>query len=67
MITKAESLGSTLKQCLMDDEETMPLFKEDDLDRLDRPETYTGLASEMINRQIEKIKTMRKEDPSELQ
>ncbi len=50
----------------MDDRETAGILNNDDLARLDHPETYTGLAEEMVRNQLQEIEQLRKLDPVEL-
>ncbi len=66
LLVKGAATGSSLKQCLLDDEETAELLNDEDLDRLGQPETYTGLSEEMVTLQLQEIEQMRQQDQMEL-
>jgi len=62
----ASEQGRGLRDTVLEDAETGPLFTSDDLETLERPELYTGKAVEIVNRVVADIKTRRACDAEEL-
>jgi len=62
LIQEAESSGKSLKELLAADSEISSHLSPADLDHLDNPEKYTGLAARIVDDVIEEVMTMKEND-----
>ncbi len=63
---KAISSGSTLVDALLSDPVTGAMFERNDLAPLEKPELYTGMAEEIVQRVVSSIETERTDEPATL-
>lgn len=66
MIGEAEQQGRSLFVLLSEDTETSKVLTEDDYKAFENPETYIGLAPEIVDDIINDVKGKRQRDPKEL-
>jgi adenylosuccinate lyase len=66
LTTEARSASRSLKECALADNATAALLNEDDLDFLDHPEKYLGLAESMIDDLLQDLKERQANYPDQL-
>jgi len=62
LAASADETGKSLKDAVLADAEIGSLFKRADLDLLDHPEHYTGLAVEIVDQTLKEIDAARQND-----
>jgi adenylosuccinate lyase len=66
LMAKAHAEGQSLKDRVLADHEIAALLDRDDLDFLDHPEKYTGLADNIIKDLLTEVTTQQATDPENL-
>lgn len=66
LISRARTENLNLREALARDEETSRLLTGSDLEYLDKPELYIGLAVEIVNETLQEIEQKRRQDPEVL-
>ena len=62
----ARSSSRSLKECVLADDNTAALLNQDDLDFMDHPERYIGLAESLISDLLNDLDARQANDPDEL-
>jgi len=66
LLRRAGKENSGLKEILMQDQTVGPLLNEGDMEMLDNPDRYTGLAAQLVDDSLSHIATCRKNDAEAL-
>lgn len=64
---KAAGENMTMKEALLQEPEIRSLLTDNDMDMLDHPEHYTGLAAELVEESLVTVMAQRETDPEVLQ
>ena len=66
LLRKAREENSSLRDVLAQDDTVGPILDDNDLESLDHPERYIGLAVELVDDTLADINAQRKDDPEVL-